>query len=135
MPDKKRLKYEKPISIDMGRVAPILGDTCSVGNGAADCPAGMNNAIVAVCQPSGSSADNDCRTGANAGTFCWPTGTGAHVYCIVGSAFGSRSAPASYDTPSDSVGDGAGESSPSYGVETDSSGTDKPDAGGGTAFP
>ncbi|MDD3440238.1 MAG: hypothetical protein PHU50_02200 [Kiritimatiellae bacterium] len=85
----KRLKYEKPMSIDLGRVAPILGDTCSVGNGAADCPAGMNNAMVAVCVPSGSGADNDCRVGSSAGTFCWPTGSGAAVYCLVGSGFGS----------------------------------------------
>ena len=96
MPGKNRLKYEKPVSIDMGRVAPILGDTCSVGNGAADCPAGMNNAMVLVCQPAGAGADNDCRTGSNAGTFCWPTGSGALVYCLVGSGFGgaARSYPA-----------------------------------------
>jgi len=85
----KRLKYEKPMSIDLGRVAPILGDTCSVGNGAADCPAGMNNAMVAVCVPSGSGADNDCRVGSSAGTFCWPTGSGAAVHCLAGSGFGS----------------------------------------------
>ena len=134
MPDKKRLKYEKPVSIDMGRVAPILGDTCSVGNGAADCPAGMNNAMVAVCEPSGSGADNDCRTGSSAGTFCWPTGSSAQVYCFAGSGFGSRSAPAGYETSGDSVGDGIVETSP-FGVEPDTSATDKPDAGGGTAFP
>ena len=96
MSDNKRLKYEKPMSIDLGRVAPILGDTCSVGNGAADCPAGMNNAVVAVCQPAGAGADNDCRTGSNAGTFCWPNGSGALVYCLAGAGFGvaSRSMPA-----------------------------------------
>ena len=132
MPDKKRLKYEKPVSIDMGRVAPILGDTCSVGNGAADCPAGMNNAMVAVCEPSGSGADNDCRTGSSAGTFCWPTGSNAQVYCFAGSGFGSA-APASSEIQSDSL-EGIGETSP-YGVEPDTSGADKPDAGGGTAFP
>ena len=95
MPEQKRLKYEKPMSIDLGRVAPILGDTCSVGNGAADCPAGMNNATVAVCSPAGSGADNDCRTGSSAGTFCWPTGSGALVYCLAGSGFGvaTRSMP------------------------------------------
>ena len=95
MPEQKRLKYEKPMSIDLGRVAPILGDTCSVGNGAADCPAGMNNATVAVCSPAGSGADNDCRTGSSAGTFCWPTGSGALVYCLAGSGFGvaARSMP------------------------------------------
>ena len=95
MTDKPRLKYEKPVSIDLGRVAPILGDTCSVGNGAADGPAGMNIATVAVCNLAGASADNDCRTGSNAGTFCWPTGSGALVYCLAGSGFGvaARSMP------------------------------------------
>ena len=95
MSNPKRLKYEKPMSIDLGRVAPILGDTCSVGNGAADCPAGMNNATVAVCSSAGSGADNDCRTGSSAGTFCWPTGSGALVYCLAGSGFGAaaRSMP------------------------------------------
>ena len=88
MQEKKRLKYEKPVSIDMGRVAPILGDTCSVGDGAADCPAGMNNSSVPVCNPSGASADNDCRTGSGAGTFCWPTGFSAKVFCLAGSGYG-----------------------------------------------
>ena len=134
MSDKPRLKYEKPVSIDMGRVAPILGDTCSVGQGAADCPAGMNNAMVAVCESSGSGADNDCRTGSSAGTFCWPTGSNAQVYCFAGSGFGSRAVPASYETPSDSIGEGVGAASPAV-DEPDTSGTDKPDAGGGTAFP
>lgn len=134
MTNSKRLKYEKPVSIDMGRVAPILGDTCSIGNGAADCPAGMNNASVMICQPAGAGADNDCRTGSSAGTFCWPTGSSAHVYCFAGSGFGTRSAPASYETSGDSVGEGIGDASPA-GDEPDTSGTDKPDAGGGTAFP
>ena len=103
MQDKPRLKYEKPVSIDMGRVAPILGDTCSVGNGAADCPAGMNNAVVAVCSPAGSGADNDCRTGSGAGTFCWPTGSSAKIYCLAGSGYGSAQ-PASFEIQSDSIG-------------------------------
>ena len=141
MPNKPRLKYEKPVSIDMGRVAPILGDTCSVGNGAADCPAGMNNAVVAVCTPAGSGADNDCRTGSSAGTFCWPTGSSAQVYCLAGSGFGT-SAPSSYETPSDSMGGGVGDSNGEttpYSSDPYSSGmeptSDKPDAGDGTAFP
>jgi hypothetical protein len=49
----------------------------------------MNNAMVAVCDPSGSGADNDCRVGSSAGTFCWPNGSGAAVYCLAGSGFGS----------------------------------------------
>ena len=103
MSEKPRLRYEKPVSIDLGRVAPILGDTCSLGNGAADCPAGMNNAMVAICQPSGAGADNDCRSGSSAGTFCWPTGSGAAVYCLMGSGHG-KAAPSSYDGGLDSLG-------------------------------
>ena len=87
MQPNARLKYEKPVSIDMGRVAPILGDTCSVGDGAADCPSGMNNMVVPICSPSGSSASNDCRTGSGAGTFCWPAGSSARVYCLTGTGF------------------------------------------------
>jgi|GEM_PF-2097758 hypothetical protein len=129
MSENKRLKYEKPMSIDLGRVAPILGDTCSVGNGAADCPAGMNNATVAVCDPSGSGADNDCRTGSNAGTFCWPTGSGAVVYCLAGSGFGasSRSMPeptsSGYDSPD------SGGSDP-YSTTLPGSEPSSPDSGG-----
>ena len=100
MADKKRLKYEKPVSIDMGRVAPVLGDTCSVGDGAEDCPAGMNNASVPVCQPAGASADNDCRTGTSAGTFCWPTGSSAAIYCLAGDGFGAARAPMGVETES-----------------------------------
>lgn len=145
MTDKPRLKYEKPISIDMGRVAPILGDTCSVGNGATDCPAGMNNAAVPICQPSGQNADNDCRTGSGAGTFCWPTGFSAQVFCYSGSGFGVQAA--SYEIQSDSIGDGRTEPSvpqmdssepePTR-FEPDTGGTAFPDMesdSGGTAFP
>ena len=94
MPKPQRLKYEKPVSIDMGRVAPILGETCSLGNGASDCPQGYNNGMIPVCNPSGSGADNDCRVGSGAGTFCWPLGTGPKVLCYNGSGFGSAAASA-----------------------------------------
>lgn len=123
----KRLKYEKPVSIDLGRVAPILGDTCSVGNGAADCPAGMNNAMVAVCDPSGSGADNDCRVGSSAGTFCWPTGSGAAVYCLAGSGFGSVQS-SGYESDSPSTLGGGLESL--GGTESSSPSGNEPDAGG-----
>jgi len=130
----KHLKYEKPVSIDLGRVAPILGDTCSVGNGAADCPAGMNNAMVAVCAPSGSGADNDCRVGSSAGTFCWPTGSGAAVYCLAGSGFGSvQSTGYEIDSPS-TLGGGLdsldGGTDSLGGTEPTSLPGGEPDAGG-----
>ena len=116
MQDKARLKYEKPVSIDMGRVAPILGDTCSVGNGAADCPAGMNNAVVAVCSSAGAGADNDCRTGSGAGTFCWPTGSSAKVYCLAGSGYGSAQ-PASMEMEGGSIDSGIDSGITPTGVE------------------
>lgn len=139
MPEKKRLKYEKPMSIDLGRVAPILGDTCSVGNGAADCPAGMNNATVAVCSPAGSGADNDCRTGSNAGTFCWPTGSGALVYCLAGSGFGSqmRSSPeptsTGYDAPAESAPESPSGADP-YSMPQPGSESSAPDSEGDKPF-
>jgi len=134
----KRLKYEKPMSIDLGRVAPILGDTCSVGNGAADCPAGMNNAMVAVCVPSGSGADNDCRVGSSAGTFCWPTGSGAAVFCLAGSGFGSvQSTGYDSDVPS-TLGGGLdsldGGTDSLGGTEPTSLPGGEPDSGGITTF-
>ena len=135
MSEKPRLKYEKPVSIDLGRVAPILGDTCSVGNGAADCPAGMNNAVVAICSPSGSGADNDCRSGGSAGTYCWPTGSAAQVYCLAGSGYGSAEA-ASPEIQSDSIDRGsvaADAGTEAAGTEPDSGGTE-PDTSG-SAYP
>ena len=36
MNGKERLKYERPASIDLGRVAPVLGNVCSFGQGATD---------------------------------------------------------------------------------------------------
>jgi hypothetical protein len=107
-------------------VATILGDTLQRRHiGAADCPAGMNNASVPICQPAGASADNDCRTGSSAGTFCWPPGTGAFVYCIAGSGYGASSLsmpePTGLDSgSSDSYPTGAAGSDP-YSTLPDSS--------------
>ena len=126
----KRLKYEKPVSIDLGRVAPVLGDTCSIGNGAADCPAGMNNATVAVCSPAGSSADNDCRTGSGAGTFCWPTGSGAQVYCLTGDGFGVQAS--SYEMERDTSGMDSYSPKP---FSAESSPLESPAESGGTSIP
>jgi len=78
MADKPRLKYEKPVSIDMGRVAPILGDRCSVGAGAADCSVGSDNTNV----PS-------CNVGGTANRYCDAHGLSAGLTCAVGDTAGS----------------------------------------------
>ncbi len=67
---KKNRKYEKPVSIDMGRVAPVLGDRCSNGNAATDCGLGFNNSSVPICQPTGAAATDQCKTGFSANPFC-----------------------------------------------------------------
>jgi hypothetical protein len=80
MSEKPRLKYEKPVSIDLGRVAPVLGDRCSVGNGASDCSVGFNNSSV----PS-------CSVGGGASLLCM-NGLGASgAACYSGSGFASGS--------------------------------------------
>lgn len=86
MPAKPRLKYEKPVSIDMGRVAPILGAKCSDGSGADDCGNGLDNTLVPACKPTGAGATDTCQSGTSAATFCYPTGAGAGWGCFAGSA-------------------------------------------------
>jgi len=81
--DKPKLKYEKPVSIDMGRVAPVLGDVCSVGYGASDCSVGYDNTMVPACKVGGSASDT-CQSGSSAATFCYPQGSGAGMGCSTG---------------------------------------------------
>ncbi len=85
MSEKPKLKYEKPVSIDMGRVAPVLGDSCSFGEGAEpcvnggdavnDCSAGYGNAMIRICQI-GDKDSNLCDTGLSAGGYGCSAGEG-----------------------------------------------------------
>lgn len=80
MSEKHKMKYEKPISIDMGRVAPVLGDRCSTGQDAfgtcamglgaqnGDCSMGYGNSSIVVCNVGGKDA-NACTTGNGALRF------------------------------------------------------------------
>ena len=87
MADKKLLDYEKPLSIDAGKVASVLGAVCSTGNGATDgCIDGVNPDTVFTCEATGSTADNDCNSnGTSAGSNCLSTGGTATVACVAGS--------------------------------------------------
>ncbi len=87
MSDKPKLKYEKPVSIDMGRVAPVLGNRCSHGDGASECVTGTNNTYVAACNPYGTNADVECFEGSSAGRWCYPGGS-AGIGCFSGSSAG-----------------------------------------------
>ncbi|MBN1879706.1 hypothetical protein JW823_06315 [bacterium] len=40
---RNKKQYEKPVCVDLGRVAPVLGNVCSFGDSATDeCLAGSN---------------------------------------------------------------------------------------------
>ena len=74
MNNEKKLKYEKPVSLDMSEVAPILGDSCSTGNLADTCAIGNDPAIEPYC-PQGAVATGNCETfGEDAGKTCFNYG-------------------------------------------------------------
>jgi hypothetical protein len=80
MPQKKKLKYEKPQSMDIGKAAAVLGDSCSNGEIANPCVSGTDvsnepycpNGFNASgnCEGSGSSANKTCYPGSSAGWGC-----------------------------------------------------------------
>ena len=63
MTEKKKRKYEKPVAIDTGSVASVLGNKCSNGGVATDgCVAGNDPHVAPVCQP-GLTATFNCGSG------------------------------------------------------------------------
>ncbi len=73
MKDKK-IKYEKPMSLDMSEVAPILGDSCSTGNLADTCTIGNDPAVEPYC-PQGAVATGNCEAfGDDAQKICYGYG-------------------------------------------------------------
>jgi hypothetical protein len=83
----KKIKYEKPKSMDIGKVAPVLGLSCSVGTSAGDgcrdggsaipggCGYGADPSTIPYC-PNGSTATSFCSPGTTAGfPGCFPGGT------------------------------------------------------------
>ncbi len=82
----KKLKYEKPVALDMGAVSPVHGLDCTSGQSAGsgcttgyvatgDCPVGNNPNVAPVCFP-GNVADYSCSNG----------GTNSKGNCEIGSA-------------------------------------------------
>jgi hypothetical protein len=83
----KKIKYEKPTSLDAGQVAPILGARCSVGTSPTEgCYTGNNPDIIPYCLTTGATATGACETSGNtAGQTCWQNGATAKWYCGAGS--------------------------------------------------
>ncbi len=86
MGKEKKFSYEKPISLDAGKVASVLGAVCSNGDGAGDgCVAGNDPQTAPVCQP-GLTATYNCTTGTtNTNGNCTVGGT-AHGTCESGTS-------------------------------------------------
>ena len=68
-----KLKYQKPVSLNAGEVASVLGANCSYGSGATDtcnigdsasggCVGGNDPQVAPVCQP-GLDATYNCTIG------------------------------------------------------------------------
>jgi hypothetical protein len=77
----KRIKYERPRSLDAGQVAAIQGAVCSpLGSDAVDgCTQGNDPNLGPICSPTGSTATYNCGAG----------GTNLSGNCTTGStAFG-----------------------------------------------
>jgi len=60
----KKLKYEKPMSLDAGQVPAIQGACNPLGSSAMDgCIIGNNPNVAPVCVPTGNIADYNCGAG------------------------------------------------------------------------
>lgn len=88
MPQKK-IKYEKPKSLDIGKVASVLGDVCSSGGaptGPPGCGWGNDPEMIAYC-PSGAQASSNCLShGGTAAQFC-SVGDAPGIACFAGGSF------------------------------------------------
>jgi len=78
----RKLKYEKPLALDVGSVATVHGD-CRDGSNAAGTVCGFGHDVddQPYC-PEGDHASNDCETlGETAAGPCSPTGSSASQGC------------------------------------------------------
>jgi len=79
--EKKKIKYVKPSTLDLGGVAPILGAHCTGGSNAEGCDWGNDPTVIPYCdtgsvatgncQPNGGQAGDFCNTGDNPSTLCY----------------------------------------------------------------
>jgi len=91
MSKEKKFVYEKPMSIDAGKIASVMGAQCSTGfnAGAGECVSGVNPDLVPACTATGAQADTACRgNGGQAGDDCESVGSNASSQCDVGTAAG-----------------------------------------------
>ncbi|MCK4889107.1 MAG: hypothetical protein KAS97_04190 [Candidatus Aminicenantes bacterium] len=86
MSDDKKHNYEKPVSVDAGKVASVLGAVCSTGIGAADgCVDGTDPHVAPVCTP-GADASFNCGNGTVNDSTCWSGVTANGGGCDAGTS-------------------------------------------------
>ena len=81
----EKIKYEKPITLDAGKIASVLGANCSNGDTPEDgaCNNGINPQLVYKCAGTGLTADTNCdKNGGTAGEVCVATGSIPGYGCI-----------------------------------------------------
>ena len=72
MSSKKKMKYVKPESKDIGKAAAVLGATCSTGDGASDgCGWGNDPTSIPFCDTGGVATGNCHPTGGTANQSCY----------------------------------------------------------------
>jgi len=82
----EKIKYEKPITLDAGKIASVLGANCSNGDTPEDgaCNNGINPQLVYKCAGTGQTADTNCESnGGVAGNACYQTGLTPTWGCIL----------------------------------------------------
>lgn len=85
---KKKQFYEKPVSVDAGKIASVLGAICSDGGVATDgCVEGNDPHVSPTCTP-GATASFHCDTGSTNNTTCWDGGTAIAGSCESGTSAG-----------------------------------------------
>ncbi len=83
----QKFVYEKPMSVDAGKIASVLGAMCSTGYGAGqgECVSGVDPNMVPACTATGANATNNCENnGESAQQNCNAEGQTASVACQAG---------------------------------------------------
>lgn len=85
----EKIKYEKPISLDAGRIDPVKGD-CISGTSAAGtvCSGGFDVDNEPLCSPDGLNATNNCKLGHYAGNGCEAGEDPTWPWCNAGTGVG-----------------------------------------------
>lgn len=81
----EKIKYEKPVSLNAGEVASVLGLNCSTGNDAIDICQYGNSADSGCATGDDPAVIEYCPTGSVATSNCYPTGGQAGHSCNTGS--------------------------------------------------